>query len=77
LERNNMTEKTERELRIELTKKRNTDRNNVVITKNNNFDFIGVDPEAKSITRPDSAEVPDYIGKPKKKRSNKMGSLPY
>ncbi len=72
-----MTEKTARELREELTKKRNAERNSVTKTENKNFDFIGVDPESKSVTRPDSAEVPDYIGKPKKKRSNKMGSLPF
>ena len=72
-----MTEKTARELREELTKKRNAERNSVTKTENKNCDFIGVDPESKSVTRPDSAEVPDYIGKPKKKRSNKMGSLPF
>ena len=72
-----MTEKTTRQLREELTKKRNEERNSVEKPENRNFDFIGVDPEAKSITRPDSAEVPDYIGKPKKKRSNKKGSLPF
>jgi len=75
----NMTEeKTERQLREELTKKRNADRNSVKITKNKNFDYVGPDPKAEVKNRPDSADVPDYIGKPKKKVSRVLhDSLPY
>ena len=75
----NMTEeKTERQLREELTKKRNADRNSVKIIKNKNFDHVGPDPDAKVIERPDSADIPDYIGKPKTKVSRKLqDSLPY
>jgi len=75
----NMTEeKTTRELREALTKKRNADRNSVKITKNRNYDHVGPDPDAKVIKRPDSADVPDYIGKPKTKVSKKVqDSLPY
>jgi C4-type Zn-finger protein len=70
--------KTTRDLEKELKRARNEERNSVKVIENKNFDFIGVDPEAKSVIRPDSAEVPDYIGKPKKKRSAKLqDSLPY
>tara|TARA_R110002020_G_scaffold180072_6_gene374063 strand:+ start:1566 stop:1784 length:219 start_codon:yes stop_codon:yes gene_type:complete len=70
--------KTTRELREELTKARNEERNSNKVTQNKNFDFIGVDPEAKSVVSPDSAEVPDFIGKPKTKVSKKLpDSLPY
>lgn len=74
-----MTKKmTTRELRETLTRQRNAERNSVKITKNKNFDHVGPDPDAKITKRPDSAEVPDYIGKPKKKVSRKLqDSLPY
>jgi len=71
-------EKTTRELREALTKKRNADRNSVKIIKNKNFDYVGADPKAEITSRPDSADIPDYIGKPKKKVSRKLqDSLPY
>ena len=41
-------EKTTRELREALTKKRNADRNSVKITKNRNFDHVGPDPDPKT-----------------------------
>tara|TARA_B100001250_G_C19625762_1_gene711447 strand:- start:614 stop:838 length:225 start_codon:yes stop_codon:yes gene_type:complete len=71
-------ERTTRELREALTKKRNAERNSVKIIKNRNFDHVGPDPDAKVIERPDTADVPDYIGKPKTNVSKKIqDSLPY
>jgi|TARA_R100001510_G_scaffold23069_1_gene20232 hypothetical protein len=74
-----MTEEmTTRQLRETLTKKRNAERNSVKITKNRNFDHVGPDPDAHEVKRPGSADVPDYIGKPKRKVSRKLqDSLPY
>tara|TARA_R100000656_G_scaffold124836_1_gene104029 strand:+ start:1833 stop:2054 length:222 start_codon:yes stop_codon:yes gene_type:complete len=73
-----MTEKSVKELETELKRARNKERNSVEISENRNFDFIGVDPEAKSVERPESGDVPDYIGPPKRKTSKKLpDSLPY
>ena len=45
--------------------------------ENKKFDFIGPDPETKEIERPNSSDVPDYIGPPKRKKKQGMDSLPY
>tara|TARA_R100000152_G_C6781211_1_gene215237 strand:- start:4676 stop:4894 length:219 start_codon:yes stop_codon:yes gene_type:complete len=67
-----------RQLEKELKRKRNEMRNSNPVTKSNKYDFIGVDPEAKTTKRPSSSEVPDYIGKPQNKTSKKLpDSLPY
>jgi len=72
-----MTEEV-KDLEKKLKKARNEMRNSNPVNKSNQYDFIGVDPEAKKIERPSSSDVPDYIGKPKKKVSKKLqDSLPY
>ena len=73
-----MTEKkTTREIEKELKRARNEERNSRVMKENRKFDFIGPDPEAKEIERPNSSDVPDYIGPPKRKKKQGMDSLPY
>ena len=70
-------ERTVQDIEKELKRARNEERNTRNIETNKKFDFIGVDPESKEIERPDSSDVPDYIGPPKRKKSKKMDSLPY
>ena len=58
--------KSVNDLEKELARARNKERNDVVETKSRNFDYIGPDPKAVKKEKPDMADIPDYIGLPKK-----------
>lgn len=58
--------KSVNDLEKELARARNKERNEIVETKNRNFDYIGPDPSAVEKKKPGMADIPDYIGLPKK-----------
>lgn len=72
-----MSKRTVKDIEKELKRARNEERNSRNIEDNKKFDFIGVDPESKETERPDSSDVPDYIGPPKRKKKKGMDSLPF
>ena len=65
--------KSVNDLEKELARARNKERNEVVETKSRNYDYIGPDPKTVKKEKPDMADIPDYIGLPKKakKRTEK------
>jgi hypothetical protein len=58
--------KSVNDLEKELARARNKERNEIVETKNRNFDYIGPDPNSVKKKKPGMADIPDYIGLPKK-----------
>jgi len=65
--------KSVNDLEKELARARNKERNEIVETKSRNFDYIGPDPNTVEKEKPGMADIPDYIGLPKKakKRTEK------
>tara|TARA_B100000287_G_C20597520_1_gene766706 strand:- start:771 stop:983 length:213 start_codon:yes stop_codon:yes gene_type:complete len=61
-----MTEKTVRELEKELVKARRKEASERKVTTSRNYDYIGPDPKSTNKAKPDMADIPDYIGLPKK-----------
>lgn len=63
-----MSEKSVRQLEKELAKARRREASEHKITTSRNFDYIGADPKAVKKEKPGSADIPGYIGLPKKQK---------
>ena len=61
-------EKSVRELEKALAKARRKEKGNQVITTSRNFDYIGADPKTVKKEKPGMADIPGYIGLPKKQK---------
>lgn len=63
-----MSEKSVRQLERELAKARKREASERKITRNRNLDYIGPDPKSVIKEKPGMADIPDYIGLPKKQK---------
>ena len=61
-------DKTVRELQRELKIAKDKEWNERKISSNKNLDYIGPDPTSVKKDIPDMADIPDYVGLPKKKK---------
>tara|TARA_R100001443_G_scaffold977_4_gene3890 strand:+ start:17455 stop:17667 length:213 start_codon:yes stop_codon:yes gene_type:complete len=63
-----MSEKSVRDLEKELAKARRREASERKVTTSRNFDYIGADPKTVKKEKPGSADIPGYIGLPKKQK---------
>tara|TARA_B100000927_G_C16254530_1_gene384886 strand:+ start:280 stop:492 length:213 start_codon:yes stop_codon:yes gene_type:complete len=63
-----MSEKSVRDLERELVKARKREASERKVNTSRNLDYIGPDPNSVKKEKPGMADIPDYIGLPKKQR---------